>query len=75
MFFTGRTGAHSMHFKAVIHNKSTIKVWSKSRYKCFEAFDQLEERILQTDQLKNASKRLQHRVDQRCTFNKNIETN
>jgi len=25
--------------------------------------DQLEERILQTDQLKNASKRLQHRVD------------
>jgi len=25
--------------------------------------DQLEERILQTDQLKNTSKRLQHRVD------------
>jgi len=25
--------------------------------------DQLEERILQTNQLKNASKRLQHRVD------------
>ena len=25
--------------------------------------DQLEERILQTDQLKNALKRLQHRVD------------
>jgi len=25
--------------------------------------DQLEERSLQTDQLKNASKRLQHRVD------------
>jgi len=25
--------------------------------------DQLEERILQTDQLKNVSKRLQHRVD------------
>ena len=25
--------------------------------------DQLEEKILQTDQLKNASKRLQHRVD------------
>jgi len=25
--------------------------------------DQLEERILQTDQLKNASKRLQHCVD------------
>jgi len=25
--------------------------------------DQLEERILQIDQLKNASKRLQHRVD------------
>jgi len=40
--------------------------WSKSRYKCFEAFDeagQLEERILQTDQLKNAAKHLQHRVD------------
>ena len=28
--------------------------------------DQLEERILQIDQLKNASKRLQHRVD--CTL-------
>jgi len=25
--------------------------------------DQLEEKILQTDQLKNSSKRLQHRVD------------
>jgi len=28
--------------------------------------DQLEERILQTDQLKDATKRLQHRVDPRC---------
>jgi len=42
------------------------RLWLKSRYKCFEEFDrdQLEERILQTDQLKNASKhRLQHRFD------------
>jgi len=40
------------------------RLWSKFRYKYFEAFDdQLEERILQTDWLKNASKHLQHRVD------------
>jgi len=40
------------------------RLWSKSRCKCFQAFDgQLEERILQTDQLKNVSKHLQYRVD------------
>ena len=31
---------------------TTYGLWSKSRYKCFEVFDELEERILQTDQLK-----------------------
>jgi len=38
-----------------------IKVFATNALKLL--MDQLEERILQTDQLKNASKRLQHRVD------------
>ena len=42
------------------------RLWSKSRYKCFETFDGPIRRknfTNFTDQLKNALKRLQHRVD------------
>jgi len=35
--------------------------------------DKLEERILQTDQLKNASKRLQHRLDCILSHYKDIQ--
>ena len=38
-------------------------VYDQNRYKCFEAFDGSIKRILQTDQLKNALKCLQHRID------------
>ena len=41
---------------------ASLRLWSKSRYKYFEAFGgSIEERILQTDQLKNALKRLSSR--------------
>jgi len=37
--------------------------------------DQLEERILQTDQLKNASKRLQYRINRTLNLHKKLKEN
>jgi len=50
---------HSViYIKALVH-----KGYGQSSNALKHLTDQLEERILQTDQLKNTSKRLQHRFD------------